>query len=185
MWLIMVIPSLIISAFLVLGFQREYITHESMTYTNQMLGGNSTNPINYEQLDIDKAIMNLGTLTNHGSIWGAMNITTLGEKYYNDITKDPSLENIMKTVAEFTSEDLENDPELKEIQSLVQSVIKEDLKINNPLDMMMMGLKVMAAKGGSQDKEMEEMASKIQRRIEIYYKNKMKPVLRALAKEQG
>ena len=50
---------------------------------------------------------------------------------------------------------------------------------------MMMGLKVMAAKGGSQDKEMEEMASKIQRRIEIYYKNRMKPVLRALAKEQG
>lgn len=52
--------------------------------------------------------------------------------------------------------------------------------------MMMMGMKVMAAKGeGKIDKDMEEMATNIQRRIEIYYKAKMKPILRTLAKEQG
>jgi pantoate kinase len=38
-----------------------------------------------------------------------MNISTLGDKYYKDILANPSLENIMKTVAEFSNEDLEND----------------------------------------------------------------------------
>jgi pantoate kinase len=83
-----------------------------------MLGANS-NPLFYEQNDIDKAIVDLGTITNHGSVWGAMNISTMGEKYYKDIIANPSLENIMKTVGEFSNEDLENDTELKEIQEMV------------------------------------------------------------------
>ena len=91
-----------------------------------------------------------------------MNISNLGEKYYKDIIENPSLENIMKTVGEFSNEDLENDQELKEIQEMVQSIIKEDLKIKNPLDMMLMGMKVMTAKDDKKmSSEMEEIATKV------------------------
>jgi hypothetical protein len=38
MWLIMVLPTLIISLFLLIGFQREVKTATDLTYTNQILG---------------------------------------------------------------------------------------------------------------------------------------------------
>jgi len=167
---------------MMLGFKKEYVTHESMEYTNQMLNV-TENPQYYEQTDIDSAIMDLGTLTNHGGAWGVMNLSRLGESYIKDIQENPTLENIMKTVASFQGESFEDDEEMKEIQEVVQDIIKEDLNIKNPMDMMMMGMKVMAAKDSN--KELEEVSNKIMRRIEKIYKNKMKPVLRQLAKEQG
>ena len=60
----------------------------------------------------------------------------------------------------------------------MQDIVKEDLKIKNPLDMLTMGMKVMAFKDGSESEEMKEMATKVMRRIEKLYKKKMKPVLR-------
>lgn len=49
---------------------------------------------------------------------------------------------------------------------------------------MMLGVKIMAAKD-KKDAKMEEMATKVQRRIEKLYKEKMRPILRQLAREQG
>mgnify|MGYP006889529176 CR=1 FL=1 len=74
-------------------------------------------------------------LTGDGILGGSQGLSHLNEKYFKDISENPSLENILKTVGKFTSEDLD-DPELKEIQALVKDVMKEDLKIENPFDML-------------------------------------------------
>lgn len=52
----------------------------------------------------------------------------------------------------------------------MQDIVKEDLKIKTPLDMLSMGMKVMAFKDGSESEEMKEMATKVMRRIEKLYK---------------
>ena len=100
MWLLMVIPSIMISVFLMLGFKREYIPHESMEYTNQMLNSSSS-PLSFGQSEMDTAISNFGSLTNHGNQWSVMNISKMSETYLKDITENPTLENIMKTVTSF------------------------------------------------------------------------------------
>jgi hypothetical protein len=42
MWFLMIIPSIIISVFLMLGFKREYIPHEAMELTNQLMNSSSS-----------------------------------------------------------------------------------------------------------------------------------------------
>lgn len=69
---------------------------------------------------------------------------------------------------------------------MVKDIIKEDLKVNNPIDMMVMGAKVLAAKKDSKskaNKELEQLSGQVMRRIEKLYKAKMVPVLEQLAKE--
>jgi pantoate kinase len=44
-----------------------------------------------------------------------MNISKMSDTYLKDIMENPSLENIMKTVATFTGDDFEGNEELKEI----------------------------------------------------------------------
>ena len=56
MWLIMVLPSLMISAFLVLGFQREYMASQDMSLIAQVTGMNETNANQMDQNQIDGAI---------------------------------------------------------------------------------------------------------------------------------
>ena len=69
-----------------------------------------------------------------------------------DVVENPTIENVMKTLAKFTSDEME-DPELKEIQAMLKDAIKEDLEISSPFDMMQFGLKLMTAKKEEQDKE--------------------------------
>ena len=83
-----------------------------------------------------------------------MNISKMSDTYLKDIMENPSLENIMKTVATFTGDDFEGNEELKEIQEVVKDIVKEDLNIKNPIDMMMMGMKVMAVQKDTPTPEM-------------------------------
>ena len=52
----MVLPSLMISAFLVLGFQREYMASQDMSLIAQVTGMNETNANQMDQNQIDGAI---------------------------------------------------------------------------------------------------------------------------------
>ena len=79
----------------------------------------SSSPLSFGQSDMDTAISSLGSLTNHGNQWGAMNISKMSDTYLKDIMENPSLENIMKTVASFQGEDFEGNDELKEIQDVI------------------------------------------------------------------
>lgn len=73
-------------------------------------------------------------------------MTNMGNKYFNDVMKDPSLENVFKNLVNFgADEDAANDPELKEIQDIIKSIMKDDLKIETPFDVITFGLKMMAS----------------------------------------
>mmetsp|Transcript_3730 Transcript_3730/g.5633 ORF Transcript_3730/g.5633 Transcript_3730/m.5633 type:complete len:368 (-) Transcript_3730:1301-2404(-) len=179
MWLIMVLPSILISAFLLIGFTKEYQPKTGMSASNILMGGSDlSNPE-----AVNSAITNLSTLTNHGqSMFSSFNVSRLGEKYFKDVVENPSLENVMKTLTNFQSNDNEDeDPEVKELQGLVKEVMDEDLEIKSGFDLMAFGLKM----ASGQKEGMNEAMDKIQHRIQDFYMKKMKPVMRDVIREQG
>ena len=64
MWLIMILPSLLISAFLLLGFQREYVPKQTLEYTNQLLRQNGTGTL-YDTNMVNTAMQDIAKFTNH------------------------------------------------------------------------------------------------------------------------
>ena len=63
MWLIMVLPSIIITSFLVLGFRNEYTPKVELTYTNKIF---DIKDQAYKSDDITSVISSLSALTNGG-----------------------------------------------------------------------------------------------------------------------
>lgn len=94
---------------------------------------------------ISNLIKDLSTLNGHGDRDNAINLTHISNEMFNESSKNPSLENLLKDVMKFTEDDKEEDPELKEIRQMIKDVIKEDLKLNSPFDMMAFAVKMMAA----------------------------------------
>lgn len=114
MWLIMVLPSLIIWGFLFLGFQREYTPTTPMTYANEILGHNVATNMSRVGREVTKSanklvtatdpdslsrtIKDLATLSLHGDRNKSLNITVMGQHFMQETVKNPSIENILKSV---------------------------------------------------------------------------------------
>jgi len=84
--------------------------------------------------------------------------------YIKDVMENPSMENIVKNILNF-QDDEQTDPELKALQSIVQSIIKEDMHLETPFDMMLFGMKMMAADQDAQSEEMKKVQSSIEKRL--------------------
>jgi pantoate kinase len=148
----MILPSALIAGFLLLGFQREFNPTLELKYTNSLLGNSTAST--YKSDDLSGIISSLSSINGvDGYSSKAMsNMTSMGNKYISDITKDPSLENVFKNLVNFgADEDAANDPELKEIQDIIKSIMKEDLKIETPFDVITFGLKMMASQAAGSE----------------------------------
>ena len=63
------------------------------------------------------------------------NMTSMGNKYISDITKDPSLENVFKNVVNIeANEDAAKRSRIEKDSINHRSIIKENLKIETPFD---------------------------------------------------
>ena len=78
------------------------------------MSGQDGSVLKMDSQNLSSTISSMQMLTGDGILGGSQGLSHLNEKYFKDISENPSLENILKTVGKFTSEDLD-DPELKEI----------------------------------------------------------------------
>lgn len=162
MWLIMVLPSIIITLFLFLGFQREYRSPMELKYSSQLLGNNSaTNATDLSPDQMNDAITNMATLTAHGNPISS-GLAEKGSNYFKDIMENPSLENIMKNIINLQKED---DEEFKEIKAFIADVMKEDLKMQTPFELVTYAMTLMTKAEDDRTKEMQGVAQKIQVRV--------------------
>jgi len=211
MWLIMVLPSLIIGLFLMLGFQRDYTPASPIRYANQLLGQQFTGNLSRygseltenitKNLDpmsallgsanpdsVSSAIKGLAELTMHGNRNESLNMTVMGQQM-QDSVNHPAMENMLKTLMTLSQgEGSEtDDPELKELQQLTKDILQEDLQLATPWDMLSFGMKLMSGGTdmGKKDNELAELQQRIQHRMQAYYEKKMAPLMRQMAREQA
>jgi len=97
MWLILFLPAMIISFFLMIGFQREYKTSAGINfeYTNMLAGVHGKNSSELNQTEISTAISAIGGLSQNDLM--NMNSSAAGN-YLKNIMENPSMENIIKNV---------------------------------------------------------------------------------------
>jgi len=85
------------------------------------------NGTDLDSSSVNLALGNLTQLTDHSTMSRTgFNISKLGEKYFKNVVENPSLENILSTVAKF-SESNETDPDELELQQLMKDIVNEDL----------------------------------------------------------
>ena len=98
--MIMVLPSIIISLFFLIGFSREYHTKMDLKYSSQLLGQDISNATDLSPNQMSDLIQNMATMTGHGDrqIASEKNKTAFaekGQKYFKDIMSNPTLPNIL------------------------------------------------------------------------------------------
>jgi hypothetical protein len=161
MWLIMVLPSIIITLFLFLGFQREYQSPMELKYSSQLLGTSTTNATDLTPDQMSNVITNMATMTAHGNPISSK-IADKGSNYFQDIMANPSLENIMKNLLNLQKEE---DEEFKEIKAFIADVMKEDLNMKTPFELVAYAMTLMTKDEHDRTKEMEGITEKIQKRV--------------------
>lgn len=161
MWLIMVLPSIIITLFLFLGFQREYQSPMELKYSSQLLGTSTTNATDLTPDQMSNVITNMATMTAHGNPISSK-IADKGSNYFQDIMENPSLENIMKNLLNLQKEE---DEEFKEIKAFIADVMKEDLNMKTPFELVAYAMTLMTKDEHDRTKEMEGITEKIQKRV--------------------
>jgi hypothetical protein len=90
--------------------------------------------------------------------------------------ENPSMENIVKNVIDLQNDE-SDDQEIKEIKELMSQVLKEDLKVDSPFEILTFGMKMMFEEEEQRNKEVQELAEKVQHRIQQYFASKMKPIM--------
>lgn len=170
----MVLPSIIITLFLLLGFQREYESSINFKYSSQILGSNIGNATDLNADQMTDIINNMATLTGHGDRGSdSKNQTAFAEKgaaYFKDIMDNPTLPNILKNIMEMQNED---DEEFKEVKDFIGDLMKEDLKMDSPFELMTYGMSLMMKDETERSDEMQQIAVKVQARVTKYYQKKM------------
>lgn len=154
MWLIMVLPSLLIFLFLLVGFQREYVSSE-LQYSSELIGKKGVkNTTELNSTEIGHALTNLNELhqiSDLNSLFSRGNGSAEGpQKYFKSIMENPSMDNILSNLVSL-SQDESDVEELKEIKELMNEIMHEDLEIGSPMELFTYGLKLMGEEQEKRD----------------------------------